>query len=355
MIRFKVAAATAVPVPPEGYVTLFIDQESGLPAAKTHDGNVVQLKGEPGTGVPEGGTIGQVVTMTGDGPGWQDVAPGGEPAGDWINLLPPDGELRGPYGELIEGDLVRNIAMESITVDASRSGFFNRIVRRVRVTANIEIDARRVDPEAPIASNIFAVAIGDHAYARFDEGASTVSIEVPMVGDAAFQADGLTVRVELLLDADEPNLESAVARLTLTQLDLLVTEADVAIETDALIKEEVALVGRSLGSGGIALHPDDNPALVAATSVEVTGYYTPAYLDPPNFPPAAGSEVFLGLYELQEIADLPLTTGNPGPGTVVWWRAYNEEELPVAGPILLRVSIDGAAPVLAAAYYFFGE
>lgn len=354
MIRFKVAAAAAVPVPPEGYVTLFIDQESGLPAAKTHDGNVVQLKGEPGTGVPEGGTIGQVVTMTGDGPGWQDVVPGGEPAGDWINLLPPDGELRDGSGDLIVGEPQLNINDQSIIVNASRSGFVNRIVKRVRLTANIEIDARRVDPEAPMASHLFALVIGDRTYARIDEGASTVSIDVPIDGDAAFQADGLSAYVELLVDADEPNLDSAVARLNLTQLDLLVTEAEIATETDALIKEEVALVGRALGSGGIALHPDDNPALVAATSVEVTGYYTPAYLDPPNFPPPAGSELYLGFYELQEIVDLPLTTGNPGPGTVVWWRAYDEAELP-GGQLLLRVSIDGAAPVLAAAYHISGE
>ena len=98
MIRFKKAAAADVPVPPAGYVTLFVDTATGQPSAKDSAGVVVSLKGTDGedgdggaAGLPEGGAVGQVVTKTEGGAAWADAPAGGTPAGTWTNMLPPDG------------------------------------------------------------------------------------------------------------------------------------------------------------------------------------------------------------------------------------------------------------------------
>lgn len=103
MIRFKEAAAAAVPTPPNGYATLFVDAATGLPAAKDSSGAVISLKGAdgadgtPGEGIPGGGTVGQVVTKTSGGTAWADV-PTGAPSGTWMNLLPPDGDATDDVG-----------------------------------------------------------------------------------------------------------------------------------------------------------------------------------------------------------------------------------------------------------------
>ena len=94
MIRFQLTAASGVPTPPAGCATLFVDAATGLPAAKIDTDAVVPLKGDqgaPGPGLPAGGTPGQVVVKTSEGTAWADPAGGSEPAGTWINLLPPDG------------------------------------------------------------------------------------------------------------------------------------------------------------------------------------------------------------------------------------------------------------------------
>ncbi|WP_447936940.1 hypothetical protein [Thermomonas fusca] len=101
MIRFKVAAASAVPTPPAGYATLFIDAATGLPAAKIDTDIVVPLKGdpgEPGPGLPAGGEPGQVVTKTAEGTTWATPVDGGAAAGTWLSLLPPDGVVTDDVG-----------------------------------------------------------------------------------------------------------------------------------------------------------------------------------------------------------------------------------------------------------------
>lgn len=125
MIRFKRNTASAVPTPPAGYATLFVDDATGLPAAKDSSGEVISLKGAdglngtngtngtngsngadgadgadgaPGEGIPSGGTVGQVVTKTAGGTAWADV-PTGAPSGTWMNLLPPDGEATDEVGD----------------------------------------------------------------------------------------------------------------------------------------------------------------------------------------------------------------------------------------------------------------
>ena len=111
MIRFKKAAAEAVPTPPQDYATLFVDAATGQPAAKDSAGVVVSLKGAdgapgtPGTGVPTGGTAGQVLTKTDGGAAWADAPAGGgggEPAGTWVSLLPPDGTANSDFNGIGE-------------------------------------------------------------------------------------------------------------------------------------------------------------------------------------------------------------------------------------------------------------
>jgi|APLak6261699823_1056247.scaffolds.fasta_scaffold04308_2 hypothetical protein len=114
MIRFKKAVAADVPLPAAGYLTLFVDVATGEPSVKDDTGAIATLKGttgDPGTGIPEGGTVGQVVTKAEGGPIWADPSGGDAPAGAWMNLLPPDGSCvpvdggEGLPTALITGDI----------------------------------------------------------------------------------------------------------------------------------------------------------------------------------------------------------------------------------------------------------
>lgn len=123
MIRFKKSAAGDVPAPPAGYATLFVDAATGLPAAKTDDGNVVPLKGadgaqgadgNDGAGVPADGTPGQVLTKIEGGAAWDDAPAGGAPSGTWMSLLPPDGVARDASIPPGEADPLASAAISNV-------------------------------------------------------------------------------------------------------------------------------------------------------------------------------------------------------------------------------------------------
>ena len=61
MLTFLKRLAAAVPTPATDKVTVFVEDSTGEPSYKDDTGTVTSLKGDPGEGVPAGGTAGQVL------------------------------------------------------------------------------------------------------------------------------------------------------------------------------------------------------------------------------------------------------------------------------------------------------
>ncbi len=165
MIRFKKTTAPTVPTPPAGYATLFVDDATGLPAAKDSTGTVISLKGADGAdgtdgangadgtngadgadgaGLPTGGTPGQVVTMTAGGPAWGD-APSGSDGGTWVSMLAPAGVLRDMYGTTVTGAMAGDIpGDETVLADGVlegvRADLADQYADRVRLTLTVTVD-----------------------------------------------------------------------------------------------------------------------------------------------------------------------------------------------------------------------
>lgn len=61
MLTFLKRLAASVPTPATDKVTVFVEDSTGEPSYKDDTGTVISLKGNPGEGVPAGGTAGQVL------------------------------------------------------------------------------------------------------------------------------------------------------------------------------------------------------------------------------------------------------------------------------------------------------
>ena len=61
MLTFLKRLAASVPTPAADKVTVFVEDSTGEPSYKDDAGTVTSLKGDPGEGVPAGGTAGQVL------------------------------------------------------------------------------------------------------------------------------------------------------------------------------------------------------------------------------------------------------------------------------------------------------
>lgn len=61
MLTFLKRLAASVPTPTTDKVTVFVEDSTGEPSYKDDTGTVTSLKGDPGEGVPAGGTAGQVL------------------------------------------------------------------------------------------------------------------------------------------------------------------------------------------------------------------------------------------------------------------------------------------------------
>lgn len=90
MLTFLKRLAAAVPTPATNKVTVFVEDATGEPSYKDDTGTVTSLKGDPGEGVPAGGTAGQVLAKI-DGADynteWVDPAAGGGGLTNWTDSL----------------------------------------------------------------------------------------------------------------------------------------------------------------------------------------------------------------------------------------------------------------------------
>lgn len=90
MLTFLKRLAASVPTPATDKVTVFVEDSTGEPSYKDDTGTVTSLKGDPGEGVPAGGTAGQVLRKI-DGTDYNtEWATPGAAANRYINVALSD-------------------------------------------------------------------------------------------------------------------------------------------------------------------------------------------------------------------------------------------------------------------------
>lgn len=397
MIRFKKLAAAAVPVPPDGYAALFVDAATGLPAAKDSTDTVIPLKGTPGengVGVPVGGTVGQfiakteggtqwvdppagalpaggavgqVVTKSADGAIWADAAAGGESAGEWTDVL----------GEVIWSLSGPDDAPDDITNPIELRAFLTGIDDRpsseqaglVAYLQNLTIThpGKRV---AGVRMEAAAAAVyrgRDNVYDENGEivydGGEAVTVDVQAMlyasvgrdyyeighiennATAAFGFEFVAPLEDLafgvcvgdLFDIHgEPGYD--YLRFEITRLDVLLVDSILSFETSQLPMTPIPVIGHGRGSsGGFNIHKEGD--LAETTTIAIVGCYDndlPLIGDPAEiYAPALRVDDWVEVSPAIEI-----------PETETGWESNALADIG-AGEVLCKVSLDGAAPVLA--------
>ena len=354
MIRFKKAAPADVPTPPTDYVTLFVDATTGQPAAKGADGAVVSMKGADGAdgadgtngtngadgvGVPADGTVGQVLTKTAEGVAWQDST-GGAPAGTWMSLLTPDGDLFFGDEPAVAQPLFLNVLL-GVTEYYPYRDLLGKAVCGLRVQCTVDLQVQAVDEEAEINADGARLHIADTSI-PIAPGHQVIEFELLNFNigyDPAMTAVYLGGSF-----GDSSNVSFAWAKVAFSQLELCVVEtgySSTLTELTTPFMLPIALVGKSFGYGGLGFDPADNALLAAATTVDVIGYYDGDITVDAESPAAA----IVSQLTYTAITPLPLTTGHVEPGTSAWWHDVTGD-LP-SGWFLAAVSIDEGDAVLA--------
>lgn len=354
MIRFKRNTASAVPTPPAGYATLFVDDATGLPAAKDSSGEVISLKGAdgsdgtPGEGIPGGGTVGQVVTKTSGGIAWADV-PTGAPSGTWMNLLPPDGEATDDVGTLLTASVRAAIDLaggSSPTINLTRD-LGTSVVTRLRGSATVVLDVNKTDTGLP-AAGAFVLAIGAEHFPVV-QGTNTITFEFSIAPDFGLESSEYWLQL-LVIAQDADNVASAWAEVTVTQCDVLASDSG-DVTTTALTMTSFAVLGLTVGSGGGCLI-EKAGSLAAVTTIEVVGYY-PIVADA-----LASATSFYASRWLNEATYVPVS---PAAAIPVFGSGAGEKEgdwgwdggdsfestIPLGQWSICKVKVDGAAEVFA--------
>lgn len=361
MIRFKKAAAADVPVPPAGYVTLFVDTATGQPSAKDSAGVVVSLKGTDGedgddgvAGLPEGGTLGQVLTRSADGAAWAD-APAGEGSGAWASFIPEDGVLADwNMGDPLSGSAVTGLLVDEegptggIGIACKRPDLLSSYSTHERATVTVLIDITKVDAGEPISEAAF------HLYDDYDvaiplvPGANQVSFTAPR--GATSNAEGMYIDLYVRCD-DATNIASAWASFEVTQAELRISDIAIEAEVEPLEMTPIAVVGVSNGgSGGFNIPKVGD--LSGATVIEIVGYY-PAAADAL----AGTTEIYAERWldestyvEVEPPVSLPVFDESfPGIEGNWGWTSSSGlyDTIPENQASLCKLTIDGGEPMLA--------
>lgn len=348
MIRFKKSAAGDVPAPPAGYATLFVDTATGLPAAKDSTGTVIPLKGADGAALPAGGTAGQVLTKTSDSAAWADAPAGDTPAGTWMSLLPPDGEIiGGTEGEALATGGINLESGETLELTLSLPTG-TQVASRVRGSAEVVLDVTTSG-----SAGEFALVIGNQnvlAEAQtfpITQGSNAISFDFPIGQDYGSSIDVPFAVVQLAGSAD---IASAWASLHVTQCDVLLEDTGTVITSDVTMTQFAVIGNDSGGSGGC--HIVKAGTLAAATTIEVVGYYSARADD-------LASTGATGFYLPRRNGDYVLVdppaaipvfdSGYPEFDGMWGWTSSNpfKDNLPPDQWSVCEVKIDGGAPVFA--------
>ena len=164
MLTFLKRLAASVPTPATDKVTVFVEDSTGEPSYKDDTGTVTSLKGDPGEGVPAGGTAGQVLRKI-DGTDYNTewatpAGGGGAPGGADTEVQFNDGgsfggnsalTLNKTTGALTQGGALNeakgtNIASASTTDIGAASGTFIHITGTTTITSlgAIQAGTRRI-------------------------------------------------------------------------------------------------------------------------------------------------------------------------------------------------------------------
>ena len=352
MIRFKKSAADAVPVPPAGYVTIFVDVATGEPSAKDSTGAVVSLKGQDGEdaeggegGLPAGGAVGQYVRKGESGPEWDDV-PGAVP---WVDYLADSAFVPGDY---VVAPRKFEMRMTEYEADGASRG----------------VTLRFTPPEGQRAARA-RVGLDVRLIGNFGDAENTGSVNIPADGLPAPSNGQLTsyqVERELYLpNVDGDYVISYGVSLTsgtyenpfvqylsieVTSLQIQFVDKYAEQDGEALGVTPIAIMAASNGeSGGSSIMKADHPG---ATVIEILGYYDlPAAPDGSIESSVAAPDEFypIAFPESAFVAVTPTAIDATFMGGDAWgWYGGDE---PIAFPAqqcyLCKVRIDGGSPVFA--------
>lgn len=345
MIRFKKAVAADVPLPPAGYVTLFVDTATGQPSAKDSAGVVVSLKGADGedgddgaAGLPEGGTVGQFLMRSAEGAAWSD-APAGEGGSAFVNVL-ADAYFVVGNEPTPDPHSFAHVQYEYETSGASRG-----VEIKYPVPAGKRVDRVRLTIQETLSGTFdYMEHTGDidgmPALSNNETGTFTVDVQ-------AYTNEGfvtLGAGVALIREGGEEDLPFvAFLGFELLAFEVRLSDDETASDIDPLALTTIPVIALDNGgSGGSRIPKADHPG---ATVIEILGYY--------DFP--AGSLLAAGEFyppawpESGYVAVTPTAIDSTFDSGDAWgWFGGAE---PIAFPeqqhYLCKVSIDGAAPVFA--------
>ena len=130
MLTFLKRLAASVPTPATDKVTVFVEDSTGEPSYKDDTGTVTSLKGDPGEGVPAGGTAGQVLRKI-DGTDynteWATPAGGGDVVGPASSVSDRVALFDGTTGKLLK-DGGKTIAEIKQIEQNSQSGAYTMVL-----------------------------------------------------------------------------------------------------------------------------------------------------------------------------------------------------------------------------------
>lgn len=356
MIRFKKAAAADVPVPPAGYVTLFVDTATGQPSAKDSAGVVVSLKGTDGedgddgvAGLPEGGTLGQVLTRSADGAAWADAPAGEGGAVPWVDYLADS--------EFVPGDYV--VAAHKLEM---------RMTEYEADGASRGVALRFTPPEGKRAINA-RLGVDIRLIGNFGDATHTGSVDLAADGFPA-PGNGQLSEYQVERELYSPNkdgdylldfgvsLTSGAYDLPFVQyLSIEVTSLEVQFvdnyseqDGEPLDVAPIPVMALSNGGGGGTRIPKaDHPG---ATTIEILGYYDlPAAPDGSIASSVAGDDEFYPIaFPESAYVEVAPTAIDPTFLAGDAWGWYGGAA-PIAFPAeqcyLCKVRIDGGAPMFA--------
>lgn len=348
MIRFKKAVAADVPVPPEGYVTLFVDTATGQPSAKDSAGVVVSLKGTDGedgddgvAGLPEGGTAGQFLRRSADGATWAD-APGGGPSSALVDVLADaylfydSAPTNDPHSfALVQYEYENSGASRGVDIVFPAPA--GKVPRRVVATIVATLAGE-------FTSSEYSGTWGDFGFPPLENNTSrTITIDVDYASEFEALAGSYFVNAGVILNAEqEPFVAYLGWELTAIEVEFADMDAEAGEAVDLALTAVDFVAQDNSGSGGSRIMKSDFPGV---TAIEILGYYDARYVSPEMgmyLPAAYPESLFV------EVTPTPI---DPAFLSGDAWGWYGGDE-PVAFPedryhTLCKVSLDGGPAVVA--------
>lgn len=221
------------------------------------------------------------------------------------------------------------------------------VATRLRGSASVVLDVNKTDSGLPDAGE-FVLAIGDEHFPVVP-GTNTITFEFPIAPDFGLDTQEYELQLSVIA-LDTENVASAWAEITLSQCDVLASDSG-SVATAALTMTPIAVNGPAPGGSG-GFHIEKTGALASVGTVEIVGYYAapdasallaasslyaPRWIDEDQYVPVSPA-----------VAIPVFGSGSAYEGDWGWFSGDPlESTIPNGQVSIVKVSLDGAPPVLA--------